>query len=102
MENLWTPEQRAERHQAWLETWGLSADDWRRVHLAADEVTPNHTPYALVDLSVPVRIVVWLAAHKHPPVGTNLGVIRRDEGDVLVIAWQMNERETATWAKARR
>lgn len=103
MDNLPSPEQRREQHRAWLESWGFSDEDWRRIKLHAGDVTRHLSPPALVDLSRPVRVMAVLADDRRHYGGQVLGVVNdAPAGRVVLLAWPMTSREQETWAKRRR
>lgn len=102
MDDLMSPEERRRRHRAWLESFGFSAADWRRIRLLAEGASPNYVPAALDDLSVPWRVGATMAADRRWSAGELLGVIEAPAGRVAVLAWAMTEPERSRWARRRR
>lgn len=100
MDNLPTPEQRRELHRKWLESFGFSDEDWRRIHLLADGVTETYSPPALDDLSVPIRVAAMNANPRY--TDGKLGVIARADGRKVALRyWRMDENERRGWARRR-
>lgn len=71
-----TPEQRSERHKAWLESFGFTERDWARIKAHAEIVTPNYIPKALDDLDAPFRVGAVPAADRRWSGGDLLGVYK--------------------------
>lgn len=100
MDDLPTPAQRRAAHAAWLETFGFSDLDKRRIRLLADEVTENYSPPALDDLSVPVRVGGTPVANRRWMGGDLLGVVTNSAGlKVALLYWKMTNREVEAWTK---
>jgi hypothetical protein len=88
MDNIMTNAQKRERHRAWLESFGLSAEDWRRLHDAAARVLGGEMVPALRDLSVPLHVAVLLHNPRYPlRPGEILGVITGPEGQKVMLTF---------------
>lgn len=74
VDDLMTPEQRRERHRAWLASFGFSERDWARIKAHAATVTPNNIPAAIDDLDAPWRVGAAWAAERRWSSGLLLGV----------------------------
>lgn len=98
MDNLETPADRAARHRAWLESFGFSDEDWRRIRLLASEVTEHAQPAALDDLSLPIRVGAQRLGDPGGSSGRLLGVI----GGQAIRYWRMNSREIESWMLRRK
>lgn len=69
-----SPEQRAERHRAWLAGFGFSERDWRRMKALAEVVTDHYIPAAMDDLDAPWRVQAVPADTRRWSGGQLLGV----------------------------
>ena len=71
-----TPEQRADRHRAWLKTFGFTSRDWARIKGHAMLTDVNNQPPALDDLDAPYRVGAVLAQVRRHSSGVLLGVYK--------------------------
>lgn len=83
MDNLMTPEQRAERHRAWLKTFGFTDRDWQRIRVHAMLTDASNQPAALDDLDAPYRVGAVMAEKRRHSSGALLGVYRGR----AILAW---------------
>lgn len=104
MDDLPSPAQRRAAHRTWLEGFGFSAEDWRRIRLLAEDLTANMTPAALDDLSVPYRVGVEMPERRRWTGGKNLGALTRQDGSrVVLIYWPVTRgMEWERWERAVR
>lgn len=98
MDELISPAERRRRHAAWLESFGFSDEDRRRIRELVADTNPNYSPAGLGDLSVPYRVGACMAAGARHTSGQLLGVI---DGRA-VLAWKLVGRELETWRRVRR
>ena len=96
------PERRAD-YAAWVESFGFSDDDKRRIKLLAGDVTQHSNPPALVDLSVPIRVCAVLESHRRYFGGDTLGVVTFGDGPrVAVLYWVMTETDRRASERRRK
>lgn len=73
MDNLMTPQERAMRHRAWLETFGFTARDWDRIKGQAERVAGGADEARLDDLDATFRVLAIRKDVRHRPNGEVLG-----------------------------
>lgn len=87
-----------EARRQFLKSFGFTRRDIARIKALAEAVTVNHSPAALADLDVPVRVGACMPGSERYLSGEVLG---EWAGRVLVY-WRMHPAEVERWARARR
>lgn len=85
MDNLMTPEERAARHRAWLNTFGLTNADWAKIKAQAERVADGANEASLTDLDAPFRVLAVRKTERHRPNGDVLGSYE----DCILLFWRV-------------